>query len=227
MRGTLTPFDFKAINSLSAEMRPKTRRRAVRKSPRDREGEGKRQHQGHERQDRRNWNIRVVDQDVEQLAEKIAEDENKAEDNDSKEGRRNHAHANIPIDNLHQKTTRLPCASDVSRPEGAMDLGDGDRVFKPFYQETKRLAVDFAALNKVVVAQPGFNLQGKVHRPPWHDHTMVIPQGRFYLGDQSLVSGEKNVIHHLLLGLFISDRRRWVGQKLRQLPGDRCSGRSR
>ena len=85
------------------------------------------------------------------------------------------------------------------------------------FTETKRLAVDFAALNKVVVAQPGFNLQEGAS-PPWHDHTMVILQGRFYLGDQSLVSGEKNVIHHLLLGLFISDRGRWVDQKLDNVP---------
>ena len=86
-----------------------------------------------------NRHIRVVDQHVEQLLEKIAEDENKAEHDDSKERGRDHAHADIPVDNLHQKTNRLPCASDVPYPERAMELGDGGRVFKRFYQKPSAL----------------------------------------------------------------------------------------
>ena len=97
---------------------PKNEQERGEETPWNREGQRKREHQRHERKHRGDRDIRIIDQDVEQLFEEIAQHKHEAQDDDAEEGGRDHADADVPVDNLHQKATRF-CAAIL--PAGETD----------------------------------------------------------------------------------------------------------
>ena len=173
------------------------------KAPRNGEGQRKRKHQRHEGKNGGDRNIRVIDQNVEQLLEEIAEHQHETEDDDPKESRRDHADADIPVNNLHRK----PCCPSPAGEDGrGMQLGHRGTVFKRFTRNQSALRA-LTSLSTKLRASNQDSISGRCIAPHGTMTRAIVPQGGFNLGSKPPIPREQYVLHDLSLCGFIRNRR--------------------